>query len=95
MSRYNRKVDANQAAIVSALEQVGCRVLDLSAVGGGAPDLLICTGSVLWLCEIKNADGRNKIEFSQEQFRKEWPVYVDRSVEEAIEARNRAVRGKR
>jgi hypothetical protein len=53
--RYARKVDLAQPAIVAALEAVGCRVLDLSWVGRGVPDLhVVCPRRRLYWMEVKN-----------------------------------------
>ena len=51
--RRRAKVDANHRAIVAALKAAGCSVLELQAVGGGCPDLLV--GRAGWdrLVEIK------------------------------------------
>jgi len=99
--RYRRrKVDANQAEIVAALRQIGCSVLDLSAVGGGCPDLLVgrlgASGRGNLLVEIKSpkrqkpgtrSDAAKTLE-RQEQFRAEWngPVTVVETVQQAIAA---------
>jgi hypothetical protein len=92
-------VDANQAEIVKALRQLGCSVLDLSAVGGGCPDLLVgrlgASGRGNLLVEIKNPKLKNtggeamrKTRAKQEQFRAEWngPTVVVETVEHAIAA---------
>ena len=53
--RYAKKIDASQPGIVAALEAVGCRVLDLSWVGRGVPDLhVVCPRGFLWWMECKN-----------------------------------------
>ncbi len=57
MSRWRkrgRSLDANHLEIVRALERVGCTVLDLSAVGGGAPDLAVGRGRITYLLELKS-----------------------------------------
>lgn len=61
--RRAAKVDANQREIVQALQQAGCWVLDLSAVGEGCPDLLVHGPVHPWhlvLMEVKNLKGRGK-----------------------------------
>jgi len=40
MSKFNRKKDGNHTAIVNDLRKVGVWCCDLSASGGGVPDLL-------------------------------------------------------
>jgi hypothetical protein len=91
-----RKTDVNHAEIKAALEQCGWRVLDLSAVGGGVPDLLAhhperITG---WtFVEVKRPGvmrvkprGRLHAETRerQAQFASRWPVVVIESVEQAV-----------
>lgn len=51
--RRRAKVDANHRAIVAGLRAAGCSVLELHAVGGGCPDLLV--GRAGWdrLIEVK------------------------------------------
>ena len=86
--RTRARVDANHGAIVAALRRVGCNVLDLSRVGAGCPDLLVSCrrrGGLpdLLLMEVKTAKGK----FSADQRKFEalgWPVFVARSVEEAL-----------
>ena len=51
-----RRVDANQPAVVRALRAVGATVQDLSAVGGGCPDLLVGWRGINLAVEVK--DGR-------------------------------------
>ncbi len=55
MSKYARKVDVSQGPIVDTLRAAGCRVLDLSWVGRGVPDLHVVSprGLLFWL-EVKN-----------------------------------------
>ena len=52
--RRAAKVDANQAAVVAALEKVGCTVQSLAAVGTGVPDLLVGYHGKNFLLEIKD-----------------------------------------
>ena len=40
------KTDANQTAIVRALEAAGCEVQSLAGVGFGCPDLMVATGDL-------------------------------------------------
>lgn len=49
-----RRVDANQAAIVSALRNVGASVQILSEVGKGCPDLLVGWRGINLLFECKD-----------------------------------------
>lgn len=86
--RRAARTDANHSAIVGALRRVGCRVLDLSRVGAGCPDLLVSLpqrGRVpeLMLMEVKTA--RGKLNAAQRTFEAAgWPVFVVRDVDEAL-----------
>lgn len=84
-----RKRDANHTAIVQALKAAGCSVLDLSALGAGAPDLLVARQGRVILMEVKNPDGRDRVEPHQLAWHAAWrgpPVAVVRSVAEALAA---------
>lgn len=87
--RRRGKLDANQVEIVRVLEAVGCRVLDLTALGGGCPDLLVSHRGKMWLMEVKNPGGRNRIEPAQRLWSQRWkgprPV-IARSAREALSA---------
>lgn len=88
MKRYGH-ADANQKAIVESLRALGMGVANLSGVGGGVPDLLVCNRQgQLWLLEVKNPDGYNRVEKSQKAWIQKWPgaVRIVRSVEEALQA---------
>ena len=52
--RRAARVDANQAEIVKLLRKAGCSVLDMSRLGGGAPDIAIGYGGLTMLCELKD-----------------------------------------
>jgi hypothetical protein len=53
MPRFrSARTDANQAEIVAALRQIGVEVTDLSAVGGGVPDLLLSYRGYWLLAEV-------------------------------------------
>lgn len=88
--KYARKIDASQPGIVSALRAVGCRVLDLSWVGRGIPDLhVVCPRGFLYWMECKNPrpenskakDDRTKAEIVIAQL---IPVHVVRTPAEAL-----------
>ncbi len=84
--------DANHAAVVKALEMVGCNVQDLAAVGEGCPDLLIGIPTVraLAFVEIKDGDKspcERKLTPHQVRWHQEWngyPVHIVESVSEAL-----------
>lgn len=75
---YKKRVDANQASLVALLRKIGFRVLILSSVGDGVPDLLVGLNEKLRFCEVK--DGRKplsaqKLTPDQEVFFQEWDGY--------------------
>lgn len=84
--RYAAKVDANQGEIVRAVRSVfgPDAVLDLSAVGGGCPDILIGVRGVNIFCELKT--DRGKLTPDQVYFHREWSgqIAVVRTVDEAL-----------
>jgi Holliday junction resolvase len=78
----SRKRDANEAAIVAALERVGARVMRISQAG--APDLVVCAKGQLFALEVKSATGTpTKAQAAQFQG---WPIVTVRSVEDALAA---------
>lgn len=50
------KVDQNQSEIIAALEQIGVRVIDMSASGEGCPDLCCFVRSNTVWVEVKNGN---------------------------------------
>lgn len=82
--RLRGRVDGNHAAIVAALRAAGRRVLDLSRVGAGVPDLLVFYGGHFIMMEVKA--GKGKLTPAQAAFAMQWPVVVVRSVAEALAA---------
>lgn len=81
--------DGNHDPIVSALERVGVAVRDLSHVGEGISDLLVQHKKTraLMLIEIKNGDDkRDDLTPAQIKFRKQWPVTIVCSIDEALAA---------
>jgi hypothetical protein len=90
--RHVHRADLNQDEIVNVLVKLGCRVLKLTQVGQGCPDLLVkAAGNTLLLMEVKQPGG--KLRPQQVIFANEWPVYVVHDVDEAVRAVNKAVRG--
>jgi Holliday junction resolvase len=78
----SRKRDANEPAIVAALQRVGARVMRISQKG--APDVLCCFGGQLFALEVKSATGTpTKAQAAQFQG---WPIVTVRSVEDALKA---------
>ena len=78
-----KRVDKNQREIVSHLRTLFCSVLDLSAVGRGCPDLLVCFRDDLMLVEVKCEKGR--LTPDQTTWHSDWQskVHIVRSVLEA------------
>jgi Holliday junction resolvase len=74
----SRRRDANEPAIVAALEAVGAQVTRIS--GKGAPDLLVRRAGRLWAFEVKGKTGIR----TAAQVATEWPVV--RSVDDALKA---------
>lgn len=79
--RHGFRKDHNHALIVQALEAAGCQVLDVSDMGGGFPDLIVCRGLETLLVEIKNPEtqyGRKGANKAQVEWAKRWrgPVYI-------------------
>ena len=87
--RRKARVDSNHAEIVKFFRSVpGCAVLDLSRVGGGCPDILICHQQVLSLIEIKHGElspSRKKLTPDQDKFHQKWPgpIYIIESIKAA------------
>ena len=79
------KPDANQAEIVRALEAAGAVVIDLHAVGGGCPDLMVGFRGRNYCLEVKTATG--KLRPDQQEFFDTWAgqAAVVRTVEAALE----------
>ena len=84
--RVAARVDANQGEIVKALRQAGLIVHDTSRLGGGFPDLVVLKEGHAILLEVKTAKG--KLTKDEKEFFDTWregPVYIVRSVEEALD----------
>jgi Holliday junction resolvase len=73
-----RRRDANERAIVEALEAVGCTVTQVS--GTGAPDLLVVRQGRLYAFEVKGKAGRR----TEAQQLSQWPIV--RTVDAALQA---------
>lgn len=87
--RRAARVDENHAEIVAALRKHGCKVVDLSGVGKGTPDILVWIPA--WnrwvMIEIKREGGQ--LNERQRKWHEEYRgslVFVVRSAEEAIAA---------
>jgi hypothetical protein len=82
---WAKKVDKNQQEIVAALRKIGCNVETITGISG-MPDLLVSLGNRLFLLEVKNVEGKNKVNDDQVKFHKRFTVTVVRNIEEALEA---------
>lgn len=67
-----KKTDQNQKEIVKVLRQVGADVLDLSAVGGGCPDLVVAWRGENVFVEVKNPATKGKLRDTQKEFFERW-----------------------
>ncbi|HEX2594717.1 MAG TPA: VRR-NUC domain-containing protein [Rhizomicrobium sp.] len=81
-----RRTDATQKAIAAAFRQLGWKVIDLSAVGKGCPDLMISRAGTVRLIECKTDKGK-LTPAQQERIAEGWPVQIVRRVEDAAEVR--------
>lgn len=90
--RRAAKVDANQAEIVAALRKVGAFVQSLAMVGQGCVDLLVGYRGCWFALEIKDGSkspSEQKLTPDEQRWHEQAglraPVFVVRSVEEALE----------
>jgi Holliday junction resolvase len=84
MRKHGRR-DVHHQDIISALRKAGCSVLDLGALGGGCPDILVGRGLRDQLLEIKT--DKEKPTPAQKDWHEKWKgrtVIIVRSVEEAL-----------
>lgn len=89
MSRWARRVDRVQPAVVEELRAHGCSVIHTHAVGGNAPDLVVGRRGHTVLVELKTP-GREKREkdrlVKQAEARAAWrgASYIQATTGEAI-----------
>jgi hypothetical protein len=89
--RRAARIDANQAAIVSALEAIGASVQSLAAAGQGVPDILAGYRGRNYLLEVKDSakpPSARKLTPAQREWHALWrgSVVVVESVEDALGA---------
>ena len=94
MARRAARVDDNQSDIVKVLEQMGCTVVSLAAVGKGVTDLLVGVSGKNLIIEVKDGSkppSARKLTDAQKIFHAEWrgQIAVVKSVEEAVQLVNR------
>ena len=80
LSRMAKRRDANEPAIVAALEKVGCKVVRSDVV-----DLIVGRGKRTWIMEVKT--DRGQLTPAQVRNFSDWPgqYNVVRTPEEAVE----------
>lgn len=79
LRRYRNKRDANEPAIVEALQKVGALVFRLDK----PVDLLVCFRGQVFLVEVKMPKGRRTKD--QEEFHAAWPVHVLRHPDDCMD----------
>ena len=89
--RRRGRTDANHAAIVQALRQVGASVTSLADVGHGVPDLLVSYRGDWHVLELKDgskAPSDQQVTMAEVRWAAEQhaPVHLVRSLEEALRA---------
>lgn len=83
--RTPRRVDVNQPEIVAFLRKMNAKVLILSDVGKGCPDILVGMHGKLALVEIKDGAkplSAQKLTPCEQKFFEDWaglPVYIVRN----------------
>ena len=91
--RLRGKVDANQAAIVRALRQIGASVQSLADIGDGCPDLLVSFRNRMFLMEVKDGNqpaSKRRLTEAEENWIRNWqaPVLIVESVDQALKFMN-------
>ena len=89
MSKYARRVDANQLEIIKALLAIGCTVADTSRAGEGFPDLVVGYRGKNYLIECKDGNKRpseRRLTPAQIRFHKQWrgQIVTVKNADEAI-----------
>ena len=80
-----RRVDGNQAEIVSALRAIGATVQHLHTIGKGCPDLLVGFRGENYLLEVKK-DSKAKLTPDEVGWQSVWKgsIFTVSSVTEAV-----------
>ena len=87
--RHFARVDANQAAIVRLLRQLGCSVVCTHTVGAGFADLVCARGGINVLVEVKDGSAppaARRLTPDEQAFRDTWQgrYVVVETAEDAI-----------
>jgi len=96
MSKYARRIDANQNDIVNALRACGA-VVRIVTQGDGIPDLLVGYRGYTLLLEVKDGNkspSARTLTESEQKFFDEWSggmVAIVNSAEEALDILKRCV----
>ena len=83
---YRRKVDSNQAEIVSLIRSVpGVSVFDVSRFGHGLPDLIVGFRGVNYLVEVKSE--RGDLTDAERDFFNDWQgqAAIARTVDDLLQ----------
>ena len=89
MRKYGR-VDDNQRIIVEMFRKMGAKVLILSSMGNGCPDLLVAINGKMKLIEVKDGNkplSAQKLTEAEQEFFEKWQPYV-KIVRNDVDARN-------
>ena len=92
LSRYARKVDANQSELVRQLRQLGVLVHVTSHIGNGFPDLMCGWRGKVTLLEVKDPKqppSARQLTEKEAEFHRDWfgyPVRVVETLDEALAA---------
>jgi hypothetical protein len=83
--RRTQHRDANEPVVVEALERCGFAVESLPG-GKGVPDLLLSRRGHWYVAEVKNPQGRNRVEDTQREFadRHHAPVCILRTPDDVV-----------
>lgn len=90
--RHRARRDANHEEIVACLRSLGFSVLDLAAVGGGCPDLVVGIAGINILCEIKDggkSPSARQLTDDQQEFFATWhgEVWVVKDTQDCMRLR--------
>ena len=84
-----KRIDGNQARVVKSLEECGCEVQSLAALGEGVADLLVNykPRQRLFLMEVKDGSkppSKRVLTPAQVEWHKRFPVVVVNNTKEAV-----------